>query len=202
MQKHILIINAHQRYEGFAEGKLNQSMTDLAASTLKSAGHQVQLTSLESGYAISEEISKHEWADTVIIQTPVYWFGIPWLFKKYIDEVYTSAMGTLWESDGRSSTDASRKYGSGGLTRGKQYFISTTWNAPREAFNEQDQFFEGFSVDTVFLSLHKLYQFLGMQPLPGFNCYDVIKNPRIEEDMMNYEQHIRQVIMQPQGLSA
>ena len=194
MKKNILIINAHQRYEGFAEGTLNKSLTELAEKNLKAEQHNVRTSIIEQGYAIEEEIEKHQWADVVIIQTPAYWFSVPWIFKRYIDEVYTTGMGTLWESDGRSSTDPARKYGTGGLTRGKKYMISTTWNAPGEAFTDQDQFFGGRDVDMVFMGLHKIYQFLGMEQLPGFNCYDVIKNPQAETDLADYSAHISRTI--------
>ena len=192
--KNILIINAHQKYEGFAEGRLNQSLCTLAAETLQTAQHNVKTSIIDQGYNITEELDKHLWADVIIIQTPAYWFGIPWIFKKYIDEIYTSGMGQLWESDGRSSTDSSKLYGSGGLLQGKQYMISSTWNAPKNAFNDPQQFFNGQDIDDVFMGLHKIYQFLGMQQLDSFNCYDVMKNPQIESDMPSFKQHINSVI--------
>ena len=40
----------------------------------------------------------HQWADIVIMQFPVNWMGVPWSFKKYMDEVYTAGM------DGRLTT--------------------------------------------------------------------------------------------------
>ena len=192
--KNILIINAHQKYEGFAEGRLNQSLCVLAAETLQTAQHNVKTSIIDQDYNIAEELDKHLWADVIIIQTPAYWFGIPWIFKKYIDEVYTSVIGQLWESDGRSSTDASKLYGSGGLLQGKQYMISSTWNAPKNAFNDPQQFFNGHGIDDVFMGLHKIYQFLGMQQLDSFNCYDVMKNPQIENDLPAYEAHIKHVV--------
>lgn len=194
MSKNILIINAHQYYEGFAEGKLNHSLTSVAEKSLSSANHQIRITSIDKSYDITTELENHIWADIVIIQTPVYWFGIPWIFKKYIDEVYTSGMGKLWESDGRSSTDSSKKYGSGGLVQGKKYMISTTWNAPEEAFSDSGQFFNGNDVDMVFMGLHKIYQFLGMEQMDSFNCYDVMKNPQIETDLASYAEHISRLI--------
>lgn len=192
--KKILIINAHQKYEGFAEGRLNQSLCTLAEETLQAAGHNTQTTIIEKPYDISEEIKKHLWADTIIIQTPVYWFGIPWIFKKYIDETYTTGLGQLWESDGRSSTDASKYYGSGGLLQNKHYMLSTTWNAPMDAFTDKQQFFKGHNVDEVFMGLHKIYQFLGMQQLSSFHCYDVMKNPQIEKDLDSFKSHVRNIV--------
>ncbi len=42
----VLIINAHQLYEEFCEGKLNQAMVDIAKDEFESKGHEVQLTKI------------------------------------------------------------------------------------------------------------------------------------------------------------
>ncbi|MCK5668219.1 MAG: NAD(P)H-dependent oxidoreductase, partial [Gammaproteobacteria bacterium] len=76
--KKVLLINAHQFYEGFAEGRLNKTMTDIMKKELEAKGCEVQLTYVEKGYDINEEIKKHLWADIIITQSPVYWFGTPW----------------------------------------------------------------------------------------------------------------------------
>ncbi|EKU16338.1 putative nAD(P)H-dependent quinone reductase [Streptococcus intermedius BA1] len=34
-------------------------------------------------------------------------------------------------------------YGQGGLMKEKEYILSTTWNAPEEAFNNSTAFFNG-----------------------------------------------------------
>lgn len=74
--------------------------------------------------------------------------------------------------------------------QGKNYMISATWNAPQEAFDDPDQFFEGKSVDTVYFAFHKANQFLGLSPIPTFLCADVIKNPIIEQDIVHYNAHL------------
>lgn len=95
--------------------------------------------------------------------------------------------------DGRTRADTSRKYGSGGLFTNKKYMFSTTQNAPLEDFEDPQQFFKGQDVDAVLLWLHKNFEFFGMQPLPTFSCYDVLKKPDIEKDLQRFEQHIHQV---------
>jgi len=186
----VLLINGHQRWEGFAEGKLNQTIIDATQKQLLAANHEVKITIVESGYDIADELAKHMWADAVFIQTPVYWMNIPWLFKKYIDEVYTTGLGTLCTDDGRTRSDLSKKYGSGGLMNGKKYMLSTTWNAPLEAFEDSAQFFEGKGVDGVFMWLHKIYQFFGMESLPTFSCYDVLKNSDVEGDLKRLQKYL------------
>ena len=118
--------------------------------------------------------------------------GAPWIVKKYLDEVFTAGHGSLYANDGRTRSDASQKYGSGGLIQGKQYLLSLTWNAPQQAFDDPSDFFEGIGVDAVYLPFHKANQFLGMQALPTFLCTDVMKQPNIENDAARYRQHLAQ----------
>ncbi len=187
----VLMINGHQRYEGFAEGKLNKTIIEAAEKQLTAKGYEVKTTVVESGYDIAEELEKYKWADAFFIQTPVYWMCVPWLFKKYIDEIYTAGIGAvLCKDDGRTRSDLSKKYGSGGLMNGKKYMISTTWNAPLEALEDSSQFFEGKGVDGAFLWLHKVYQFFGMESLPTFSCHDVLKDADVEGDLKRLEAHL------------
>ncbi len=53
----VLIINAHQRYEGFAEGVLNQTFVDVAKEVFEAKGCEVKLTYIEKGYEPADEIS-------------------------------------------------------------------------------------------------------------------------------------------------
>ena len=48
--KKVLIINAHQKYEGFADGKLNQTFMDTAKESLEEQGCEVKITYIEKGY--------------------------------------------------------------------------------------------------------------------------------------------------------
>ncbi|EGM69840.1 modulator of drug activity B [Shewanella sp. HN-41] len=148
------------------------------------------MTIVDKGYSIDEEVQKIANSDVIIFQMPGWWMGEPWTIKKYIDEVFTAGHGVLYASDGRSRTDTTKKYGSGGLLQGKKYMLSVTWNAPLEAFNEPEQFFNGVGVEGVYLHFHKANQFLGLSALPTFIANDVEKNPQIEKDMARYLQHL------------
>lgn len=185
----ILIVNASKNF-GHSQGKLNDYLSEVAKRTLTTLGHDVKTTRIDDGYDTSAEAEKILWADAVIYQFPAWWMEAPWIMKKYVDEVFTAGHGKLYESDGRTRSDASKKYGSGGLSRGKNYMFSMTWNAPAEAFTEPGQFFEGKGIDGVLFPFHKANQFLGMSPLPTFMCNDVIKQPDIENDVMRYKVHL------------
>ncbi len=184
-----LIINGGKAF-GHSAGELNRTLADFAASTLKDFQFEVETTFVDGGYDVEAEIEKYLRADVVIYQMPGWWMGAPWTLKKYMDEVFTAGHGRLYASDGRSRSDASLKYGSGGLIQGKQYMLSLTWNAPMEAFTDPAQFFEGVGVDGVYLPFHKANQFLGMSPLPTFICNDVIKAPAVAADIDRYYAHL------------
>jgi modulator of drug activity B len=188
----ILIINGAKQF-AHSNGELNDTLTVLANKVLCELGHTVQISRADSDYEIQAEIQKYVWADVVIYQMPGWWMGAPWTVKKYIDDIFTEGHGTLYASDGRSRTDASKKYGSGGLIHDKKYMLSLTWNAPMEAFDAEDQFFHGVGVDGVYLPFHKANQFLGMQSLDTFIVNDVIKAPEVEAYMAQYREHLTQV---------
>lgn len=148
---------------------------------------------VDDGYVVADEIEKYLAADTLIYQMPGWWMGEPWTLKKYIDEVFTEGHGKLYASDGRTRSDAAKKYGSGGLLQGKNYMLSLTWNAPLQAFTDPEQFFEGVGVDGLYLHFHKANQFLGMEGLPTFICNDVIKQPDIAGDIARYRTHLSEI---------
>ena len=185
----ILIINGAKKF-AHSNGQLNDTMADVAQSYLRDAGHAVRVVRAEDDYDVKEEVQNILWADTIIWQMPGWWMGAPWTVKKYIDEVFTEGHGSLYASDGRTRSDASKKYGSGGLLHGKKYMLSLTWNAPMEAFTDPEQFFHGVGVDGVYLSFHKANQFLALEPLPTFIANDVMKLPDGPRDIAEYRKHL------------
>ena len=189
--QNVFIINAHEPWP-FSEGKLNRSMIERATANLKNKGYDTQITTMQDDYDVEKEIEKHLWADVLILQTPCNWMGVPWTFKKYMDEVYTAGMdGRLCTGDGRSRKDKSKQYGSGGTLTGKKYMLSITYNAPLEAFNDSNQiFFGGRGVDDLFWPMHLNFKFFGMTPIKTFACHDVLKNPDVENDFVRFEAHL------------
>jgi len=188
----ILMINAGQRF-GHSGGRLNDTLHEAARAQLAELGHGLEETCIAAGYDIETEVRKILRADALIYQMPGWWMGAPWTLKKYIDEVFTAGHGSLYASDGRSSREPDRGYGSGGLLQGRRYMLSLTWNAPRAAFDEPGEFFEGRGVDGVYFPFHKSQEFLGMRRLPTFLANDVIKAPDVERDIRAYQAHLAEV---------
>jgi modulator of drug activity B len=192
----VLILNAHQPYP-FAKGRLNGTLVDLATELLTDAGHRVLHTATAGAWDIDEELAKHAEADVVLLQTPVNWMGVPWSFKRYMDEVYTAGMdGRVCKGDGRTrETPEAAHYGAGGSLGATKYAMSLTFNAPADAFGDPDGFFEGGDIDRLFWPMHLNFKFFGMTALPSFACFDVMKNPDIDGDLVRFRQYITETFL-------
>ena len=195
-QKTVLLINTHLTYLGWSEGKLNASFYNAAKAFFISKNYKVLETKVEDGYNADEEVEKHLQADIVILQTPVNWENTPWIYKKYVDEVFNSALKNkkFLSGDGRSEEEGSKQYGMGGHMQGKKFMISATWNAPEESFNDKGQYlFKGKSADDVLFNVVANYLFTGFEVVPGYFCYDVYHNKHIKEDIGNYPTYLQKV---------
>lgn len=174
--KNVLIINGHQKYDQVAEGKLTKLFIDTASDFFTENGFNVKHSVVESEYDIADELEKFAWADYILFQYPVFWMGVPWITKKYIDEIFSTGVNSVtYVSDGRSREDRSKKYGSGGLMQNKKYMLSLTYNCPDTEFDNKDGFFDGLSLDEANVATHKLFQFCGAHPLETYAIHDVFK---------------------------
>lgn len=102
--QNILLINASKSF-GHSNGQLNNTFADFAATLLSEQGHSVQVANVDQGYNLDEEVQRFLWAETVM---PGWWMDVPWILKKYVDEVFTHGHGSLYASDGRTRSDASK----------------------------------------------------------------------------------------------
>ena len=174
--KNVLIINGHQKYDAIAEGNLTKQYIDAASEFCEKNGFTLRHSVVESEYDIKEEVEKLVWADYILFQYPVYWMGVPWITKKYIDEVFSAGdHNGLYINDGRTRSDASKRYGSGGLMQGKKYMLSLTYNCPTSEFSNKDGFFDGLSLDEAHVATHKTFQFCGAEPLETYSVHDIFK---------------------------
>jgi len=174
----ILIINGHQKTP-FATGRLNRTLATEMKKYLTEKGHKVKTTTVEKGYDVAQEQKKFLWADTIIFQYPAFWFGAPAKLKQYIQDVY--AYGIFYQT-------ADKPYGQGGLLGDKTYMLSTTWNAPKEAFGSKLP-----TLDEALVSMHQAQSFVGLKALPSFSCHNVVKNPQVDQYLSDLHQHLKKV---------
>lgn len=195
--KTVLLINAHLTYPGLSEGTLNKSFYEAAKKFFISRGYNILETKISEGYDVEKEVEKHMQADIIILQTPVNWESTPWIYKKYVDDVFTSAMFSkkFLTGDGRTAADPSKQYGTGGNMQGKKFMLCATWNAPEESFNDPSQnLFKGKSADDALFNVTVNYSFVGFEVLRGYHCYDIFHNKHIKEDLKKYPEHLSKVL--------
>ena len=186
----VFLINGHQPHP-VSPGTLNASFEERAEAFFRNRGDEVRKTAIAGDYDINTEVKKLQWADIVFLQSPINWMGVSWGMKKYIDDVWTAGMaGQLSDGDGRTSDTPKSNYGLGPKTSGK-YMMSLTANAPSEAFNNpKEKFFDGLSEDELMRPMHLNFKWIGLEPLPTYIIYDVLKNPDIEADFRRFDQHL------------
>ena len=188
--KKVLILNGHQYYDVVAKGELTNNYIKKAKEFFSKNGFEVKYTHIEEGYNKEEEIEKLVWADYILLQYPVYWMGVPWITKKYFDEVLTQ--GKHYASDGRSREDSSKTYGSGGLLKGK-YMLSLTYNCPESEFGNKNGFFDGLSLDEAHIAVHKIFQFCGLEPLKTYSVHDIFKGDLdLEKELKKFENTLKE----------
>jgi len=195
--KKIFIINGGQKF-GHSGGRFNQTIAKATADFfLNHKDFEVKNTDVNDVYDPAQEVEKFVWADVIIYHTPIWWFQLPHAFKKYIDVVFTEGHNNgIYKSDGRSSINPAINYGTGGMLHGKKYMVTSSWNAPKEAFTLPGEFFGETSVDDgVLFGFHKMNAFTGMKPLESLHFHDVMKGANVESDIEMYRKHLTQLFL-------
>ncbi|GLO68013.1 hypothetical protein AQ616_02060 [Oceanobacillus sp. E9] len=183
--KKLLIINGHDEFER-AKGQLTNYMFDVIRDNCNNH-FEIKETNIIAGYNIEEEIEKFQWADNVLIQTPIYWFSIPGIVKKYIDDVFVPDIFFT----------KAKEFGRGGLFTQKKYMLSVSWGASIRAFNaNRESFLEGYSEDQLLFPIYKLFEYCGFKRLPTFSIYSAMKNPSLKEYASQFQKHLRRHIIE------
>ena len=74
---------------------------------------------------IEAEMEKLEWCDLLILQFPLWWFGLPAVLKGWVDRVF--AMGRIYGMGRIYET---------GVFKGKRAMLSLTTGGPEEAYRK------------------------------------------------------------------
>eukprot|EP01012_Entosiphon_sulcatum_P010780 TRINITY_DN16399_c0_g1_i1.p1 TRINITY_DN16399_c0_g1~~TRINITY_DN16399_c0_g1_i1.p1 ORF type:complete len:224 (-),score=39.78 TRINITY_DN16399_c0_g1_i1:182-853(-) len=110
-----------------------------------------------NGFApdVEEEIQKLEWADVLIFQFPLWWFGLPAILKGWCDRVFVSA----------------RIYGAGkileqGVFRGRRALVSTSTGGPEPMYRKGGMIGD---VNGILRPIHRgIFEFLGYDVIEPF----------------------------------
>ena len=195
--KNIFIINGSHPF-AHSGGRFNETLFTNTISYFDTREEfEVKFTQVGENYNVKEEVEKFKWADIVIYHTPIWWFQIPFGFKKYIDEVFTEGhQNGIYASDGRSRKNPNINYGTGGLMHGKKYILTTSWNAPKTAFTLENEFFNQKSVDEgAMFGFHRMNAFTGMELLATHHFHDMEKNADVPFELNNYNTFLNDLMI-------
>ena len=198
----ILIINGGQRFKQ-SEGKFNKMLSEWSTDFfVKRPNTEIKIVDINEDYLPEEEVKKFAWADFIIYHVPIWWFQVPFRLKEYLDRVLTAGHeNDIYHGNAKTHKDDSPRLGYGamsGLLAGKSYMLSTTWNAPREAFMVRGEFFNLHNVDEVMLGFHKMNKFIGLTKTDSIHFYDVMKVLTKDElKMYNkaYHEHLERIYL-------
>jgi NAD(P)H dehydrogenase (quinone) len=106
------------------------------------------------------------WADTVVLQFPLWWYTMPAILKGWVDRVFTHhfAYGVGEHSDTRYG----ERYGEGTLA-GRKALLSVTVGGAEPHYS--DRGINGPVEDLLFPIHHGILHYTGMEVLPPFVLY-------------------------------
>ncbi len=115
---------------------------------------------------VAQEQAKLRWADTVILQFPMWWFSMPAILKGWVDRVY--AHGFAYGVGEHSERHWGDRYGEGTLAGKRAMLVVTTggWEShygPRGINGPID--------DLLFPIQHGILYYPGFEVLPPFVVY-------------------------------
>lgn len=134
---------------------------------------------------IESEIEKLEWCDLLILQFPLWWFGLPAVLKGWVDRVF--AMG--------------RTYGGGqiyedGVYRGKRVLLSLTTGGPEEGYSEG---VARGDMTAILLPIHRSMQFVGFNILAPQLVYGPVRmtDEEREQQLTTYAERLQNISDEP-----
>ena len=149
---------------------LNAHLCRVGTDALRSAGWQVQVSDLyamgwdpvlveEGGADVEAEQTKLRRADLVVLQFPLWWYGMPAMLKGWVDRVFEAgfAFDVIDPATGRA-----RKYGDGGLVGKRALAVVTAGDRPGSL---EPRGISGTIDDVLWPLLHGTFWYAGMEAL-------------------------------------
>lgn len=133
----------------------------LLVGAAQKRGHSDQTLSAD----ILAEQEKVAWADVLVFQFPLWWFGPPAILKGWFDRVFVQGFAFgLHDEQGRDL-----RYGAGAPLAGKRALVVTTVGARPTAFHARGV--HGHIEDVLYPLLHGTFWYAGIAALPPFVVY-------------------------------
>jgi NAD(P)H dehydrogenase (quinone) len=117
---------------------------------------------------ITEEQKKLEWADVVVLQFPLWWYGMPAILKGWIDRVY--ALGFAYGVGEHGKDKWGERFGEGRL-QGKRAMICTTIGGRTAQYGPRG--INGPIDDILWPIHHGVLFYPGMSVMPPTIFYEV-----------------------------
>lgn len=149
---------------------LNAHLRDVGVAALRGAGWQVVESDLyamrfdpvlvdTSGDDVRLEQDKLRGADLLVLQFPLWWYGLPAILKGWVDRVFEAgfAYDVIDPATGRA-----RKYGDGGLAGKRALTVVTAGDRPGSL---EPRGISGSIDDVLWPLLHGTYWYTGMAAL-------------------------------------
>ncbi|MPZ93300.1 MAG: flavodoxin family protein [Propionibacteriales bacterium] len=115
---------------------------------------------------IRAEQDKLDWADTVVLQFPLWWYGMPAILKGWFDRIFVK--GYAYGVRDPEHPDRTLRYGEGKLT-GKRALVVVTTGSPEAALGPRG--INGQLDQVLFPLLHGTLWYVGMSVLPPVAVY-------------------------------
>lgn len=110
---------------------------------------------------VRAEQAKLDRADLLVLQFPLWWFGLPAILKGWIDRVFVR--GYAYSIPDPQRPGRTKRYGSGGLA-GKRALAVVTIGGAAEGYGPRG--IDGDLPQVLFPLLHGTFFYTGMSPLP------------------------------------
>lgn len=115
---------------------------------------------------IRAELDKLEWADAVVFQFPLWWYGMPAIMKGWVDRVFVK--GYAYGVTDPDRPGRTLRYGEGRLA-GKRALTVLTAGSREPAFGPRG--INGQLDQALFPLLHGTFWYVGMDVLPPLAVY-------------------------------
>lgn len=115
---------------------------------------------------IRAEQAKLDWADTVVLQFPLWWYGMPAILKGWFDRVFVK--GYAYGVQDPAAPGRTLRYGDGKLA-GKRAQVIVTTGSPPEPLGPRG--INGELEEVLFPLLHGTLWYVGIAALPPLAVY-------------------------------